>query len=164
MKELEVNAYPGVIALFLLNAEISCGYRSKKKKSEKVISIAAPYSVNHRNVNVDAIHRKKTYEYSLKDVYAADGFSLAERELVAIGDNLITPLVAIPFSIIEKNLDSLQLSAYQTTDMMLLEIVENTPIKTFRCIPPRVKVNQPVLNSARKSTRSKTTNEEGQGM
>ena len=163
MKELSVNAYPGVIALFLLDSGISCGFRSKKKTGNKVISVAAPYSVNHRNINVDAIHRKKTYDYSLRDIYTDNTFSLAERELTAIGDNLITPLVAIPFTVIEKIPNTSHSPGEETTDMMLLEIVENAPIKNYRCIPPKVKVNEPALSVTRKSSRSKTTNEEAQG-
>ena len=111
MKEILVNALPGVLALFLLDAnhftndennqEDSDSKQAESEEFLKCLPIVAPYGFNHRNINIDAIQQNSTYDYSLKDVYSKNIFPYEYNNnmISSIEDNIITPVIIVPFSV-----------------------------------------------------------------
>jgi hypothetical protein len=155
MKEIELDAYPGVVALFLPE----CGHLKNKQsptteevKQSSYISVAAPFGCNHRNVNISAIECTSSYGYSLKDLYSKKEFrDLDERSITSITDSLVTPLVVVPFSI-EKVPDVL----VQSSDsVMLLDVVENVTLSHYQTVAPKIETDTPNMVTLRSSFKGK---------
>jgi len=154
MKEIGVSVYPGVVALFLLNAE-SLSEEDRVSRMNDYVNIVAPFGLNHRNINVDVIHSPSTYEFSLLDLYSKHdiGDKLHARMITSIIDNLTTPLATVPFSV-EKQ--SSHESVSQSSEQ-LLDVVSNTPIKNFVATPPKVCVAKKIKGKITESPVNKGT-------
>ncbi len=157
MKVHTVDAYPGVIALFvpeckhLKKTEGISTDRDLSFNGTSYISIAAPFGCNHRNVNIIAIERTSSYKYSLKDLYSKREFpNLDESKITSITDNLVTPLVAVPFSIVKKE----DVSKTQRSHM-LLDVVNNVPLTEYQAVAPKLKVDLGSTVTLRSSIKGK---------
>ena len=159
MKVHTVDAYPGVIALFvpeckhLKNTEEIPTASDLSFNRTSYISIAAPFGCNHRNVNIIAIERSSSYKYSLKDLYSKKDFlNLDESKITSITDNLVTPLVVVPFSIIKKE----DVSNTQRSHM-LLDVVNNVPLTEYQAVAPKIKVELNTTVTLRSSIKGRET-------
>lgn len=136
MKEISVDCYPGVIALFLLDST-----HLVQRSSESTRTILSPYGFNHRNVNMNAINDTPTgFDYSLKEVYSVELFDEDTRMIASIGDNLRTPLTAIAYSTMKQE------EASESTSIKLVDIVMNTTIPGFVATPPKIFIEQQQVN------------------
>lgn len=144
MKEIVVDATPGVIALFLLDpSHITGSVEGSNEGSpgyNSFLSIAALYGFNHRNINIDAIQNNTTYEYSLKDIYKMKSFpdEYNTRMLSSIEDNIVTPLIVVPFSVEKKTNSETENSAEK-----MIDILQNTVISTVVANPPKIVTDEP---------------------
>ena len=161
MKDITINAYPAVIALFLpecsqlnkdSNEDTGGSPDLLKESSESsLISIAAPFGCNHHQVNITAIQSTSSYNYSLKDLYSLDDFpDLDDKMIISISASLITPLVVVPFTIVRKE----KLPTAQTFEM-LLDVVQNQPFKDYYAVAPKIHTDAPSTVSLRSSIKGR---------
>ena len=156
MKDLTVSAFPAVIALFLpdcknLQSEYSASGEEITKTSDEgtYLSIAAPFGCNHHHVNINAIESASAYDYSLKDLYSLEAFpELNEKMVITISASLLSPLVAVPFSIVRKE----DLSDNRSSEM-LLDIVQNTPLSNYQAVAPKIQTEAPNMVTLRSSNK-----------
>lgn len=155
MKKIEIEAYPGVIALFLPE----CGHLKNLPPSEASgqtarlpMSIAAPFGCNHRNISIAAIESESSYKYSLKDLYSMEALpDLDDSQLISVIDSLVTPLVAVPFSIVSS--DEIDSSTNQS--VMLLDVVENVPLSNYQAVAPKIETEVQITVPFRSTNKGK---------
>jgi len=145
MKEISLDASPGAVALFLPDVQtvtnIVCS-----EPSSIYVSIAAPYGFNHRNINIAAVETASSYEMSLCDVYSSC-ITAVDGRTVSILDNLTTPLLAVPFSIVGTENNS---GEKTTSNKALMNVVDNTSLIGYEATPPIISVDLPVTENLRR--------------
>jgi len=137
MKELSISASPGVVALFLLETSHIPG--QDHDVSNPLLNVVAPYGVNHHNINVDILQKRSSYDYSLFDVYRKPEFGedLDANKIMSICDNISTPLVALPFSVVNRN----ELCNNQSS-LSMVNLLNNNAIKEFVALAPKIVVTR----------------------
>ena len=167
MKKIEVEAYPGVIALFLpecghLKKQLahSCGITANETKQNPYVSIAAPFGCNHRSISIAAIESESSYKYSLKDLYSKESLpDLYDSQLTSVTDSLVTPLVAVPFSIVRNETDV----PIKNNSVMLLDVVENVPLSDYQAVAPKIETEVQFAVSFRGTIKGKKPGSKSQG-
>jgi hypothetical protein len=164
MKEILINALPGVLALFLLDADYctttekrnECDETTDSVDNTQFLPVVAPYGFNHRNINIEAIQQNTTYDYSLKDVYSKQIFSneYNNNMISSIEDNIDTPVIIVPFSI-EKERKS------ESNDK-LMNILNNTAIANYIAIPPKISIDLPPVEIAQTPVQMSGSSDQGQ--
>jgi len=131
MEEIIVDALPGVVSLFLLDAS---SIQNSKPCEDDVVHVLTPYGFNHRNVNLDAIMHSSTYQYSLQELYSNSNFDgIDDRMLSSIKDNLTTPLLVVPFSTFVDN-------SYHVKDK-IIDVIDNKEYPNLGTWPPSINVD-----------------------
>ena len=166
MKDMTVDALPGVVALFLLDGDLIRidNIRGEEKSEDRfesnaAISIVSPYGFNHRNINLSAIENPSSCDFSLIDVYSKKDFGINdEMKISSISDNLCTPLTAIPFSTL-KEADA------NASTKKLIDVVTNTTIGGLVATAPKifVDINQQSTAQATRKSSSKKGKQKGSG-